>query len=434
MKNNDESIAFLIKNNASVLIILIFAYAVNYFLNLFLAHHLSAESYGDIAVILKLLYFFIPFALLGTDEAGLRFLPEYFRNKEWKKIKGYLQWSHKIILYILILINVINILVFFIILGLEFFNILSWREVHPFFYSIWIIPFFSYVYLQSTYLQVLKKFTLASSIMEIGFPFLLIIILIGFLGFFEKLDVYHVILSMGMACLFLIAIQIVMLVRISPVDLKTYKPQKLKKSWWPASSAMLKGAVLDAGLGAIDIVMLEIFGVDDAQVGEFAAITTITYFLVLFQEAADLIVTPLINVYKNNLHKLQSILNIGNIAKTIPSLIVYLIIIFYGKTLLYFFGEFYVRAYIPLIILATSRLIETLLGFSGLLLFYTKYINHYIKISTIQFVTLIIFYITLIPIYDMFGTVISMFIVNITIKLINNYYVAKDLKLKSYFF
>jgi len=196
---------------------------------------------------------------------------------------------------------------------------------------------------------------------------------------------------------------------------------------------MMKGSLVYTGLGVIDIVMLEILGNKEFQVGQFSAVVTIAGFLLLFNEAINLIFAPLVHSYKDDVKKFQHMLNKGSTIKIIPTVLLYLVMIFFGKNLLGYFGPEYVESYIPLVIIATANFLYTILGFPGILLFYTEHLNKYVSTAIIQLTVVMVLDFLLIPRYQLMGAVIAFAAAEFVTIVLNTYHVRRLMGLRVFY-
>ncbi|ABS77578.1 oligosaccharide flippase family protein [Coxiella burnetii] len=400
----------LFKDNLFVLLCTLAFFVISYFLNVLLARHLSPSDYGDLAVILRLLIFFVPFVLFGTEMTSRRYLPRYLKKGTWPRFKGYLFWSHKIFLRALFIIMTIGFLVVVLALQLDYFGIRNFDEYHPLVFSFWLIPLYAYLFLQSSILQALKKYTRSVIYVGVLFPLLFIALVMALVGWIDQLNVYHVLFSNGLAALFVVGIQTISIKRMLPKSIWHSPMESEQNRWFKASLTMLPVSVVSVGLGAIDIVMLEMLGHSNQDVGEFAVISTISGLMTLVNAAMNVVLSPSFSAYHNEAPALQMLLNKGNLLQFCLSIIIFLIIIFGGPFLLKHFGTYYndPSIYIYLIVRTSVLFIaSTLLAFAPSVLFYSKHVVKMVYLSYLQLAIIVILELILIPSYGIWGAIIG---------------------------
>lgn len=421
---------YLLRNNIFTMLVMIIGYVCSYLMNVFLARHLHAAAYGDISVVLNTIAFSVPFALLGTELSTLQFMPNYILEKNWKKFKGYWQWSNRVVCYTFASCIVLGIIIIWIAWKLDQLGIKRFDEYHPAIYSFWLIPLGAYIYLQSALLNSFRKYTTSIGILSVGFPLLVIILLTAVSVWQPTFNIYLVLGGIGGGYFIVILLQRLAIRWVIPVKLKNFQAEYSSKLWFDSSLAMMKGSIVYVGLVNINIIILEWLGSIERQVGEYAAIVVIVGLLSIANASMNVVLIPLINVFHNKKDQFQKIINSANKIKIIPVCLVYLVILFFGKQLLSHFGEGYVNAYIPLVIIATSNFFWSLFGFSSALLFYSVHPHENIRTAFIQFCLIIILDICLIPYLQLLGTALAVAIPQVIAACLNVYKVHKYLGLK----
>jgi O-antigen/teichoic acid export membrane protein len=437
-----RKIFYLLKSHIIVLLIIILSYAATYGLNLYLAKILTPQDYGDIAVVLQVLVFAVPFALLGTELSMIRYLPKYISEENHSKISGFLRWTLRIYILtsvgILLLGSVLSITLYFIARE----GVSALDKYHTVVHAYWLIPLFALVMLLSQLLQALKRFYLSATFS--GFAFYLFVIgsIALFFSLFESTWIgnyrakFSILLCIGIASLIIIAFQFYSLFRLIPKPYIKVKPTYSHKVWLKSSFEMMFSTVIFAGLMAIDIFMLEILGANEAEVAHFAAIVVIASSMAVFSSAVDMLVNPIISpcIEQENRSHLQSILHIMNSFKVIPALLISLLVIIFGKNLLGHFGKDFVSAYPSLLIMLLGFFWGLCFSSAGPLLLYSGHQKLSVKISVSQLLFIIVFDCIFIPIYQIEGAVTVLTVSIILSSMIRTFFAKKYLKIHTFYF
>lgn len=432
----------LLKSHLTILSIIIFSYITSYFMNVFLSKILSPRDYGNIAVVMQILTFSIPFALLGTELSIVYYLPKYIAEKNYSKTSGYLRWTMQVYLYASLIVFILGTLIALLTFFGQDGSIGLKEQYHIAIYSYWLIPLFALLILLSQLLQAIRHIYLSTSLS--GFAFCLAVI--GFTVLFlfglksRWLHSYSkqliVLLSIGAACLMIIAVQIYSIKKVLPAKLFTAVPSYSRKKWTKHSFEMMSNAVVLSALSAIDIFMIEIFGKNELQVAYFAAILVITTSINVFGSAVNVFITPLISPYisQGNHDHLQSILHITNLFKLLPSFLITLLIFFFGKNLLGHFGEIFKASYPSLIIMGIGFFINLCLSASGLLLIYSGHQKINMVLSLCELLAIIILDYFFIPLYGIIGATLVLSITLVVAALIRCYFANKYLRIRTFYF
>ena len=407
---NIPTFKHLLKDNSYVLLTMFLAYLANYVLNVFLARHLTPTDYADFSVAFGVIKFLVPFALLGTQAAGLRYLPRYSKEKLWSRFKGFMNWSNKVFFVMLVIVIVIATLLVLLAFYLDLAGITSLDAYHPLIYFIWLVPLYAFIALQSAILQSLSRYTRSVIYVSLLFPIALVLFLFTLLRWIEKINIYHVLFLVGITSLLIAGIQTISIKRMLPKEIKKYPPEYEKTRWFKAALTLLQPAALKVGIMTLGLVLLEVLGHSEQIVAEYAVITTIQGFILLIQTSINVVVSPLISAYRTEAAPLQFFVRKANVLQLILGSIVFLFILFAGRFLIDHFGAHYEdpSIYLYLMIISVVSFIGSiLLGLPTTVLLYSKHVVKLIKLAYVQFFLTLILQLVLIPYYSIWGAIIG---------------------------
>lgn len=112
----------IFKDVSLTFVLLMLASILGYIVRILFARNLSTVNYGLFYAIIGLVSFFAIFRTLGTSEALVHFIPKYFKEKNWKKLK----FSINIVFYTQLIIGFVIAALFFIFakpIAIHFFHL-----------------------------------------------------------------------------------------------------------------------------------------------------------------------------------------------------------------------------------------------------------------------------------------------------------------------
>ena len=433
-------ISSILKDHTVILVIIILSYIATYVLNLYLANILKPRLYGDIAIVFQLLLFSMPFALLGTEMSMMHYLPKYFEEKAYPLASGFLRWNLRLFIWTTIAVLGLGFVGAIIATIFDALGHHSFDEYHIVIFSFWLVPLYALIVLLATVLQSLHKTYLSAIFRGFAVTFLILLNIALFLRIFESTWIgdyrrpESIVLCMAIAYVLIIIAQIFIVYRKLPKEVFTAKPHYQNKRWTLHSVEMLGSAIGYTALGAIQIMMLEFFHVSEDAVGYFAAILVIASSLMVFGLAVDTLVNPLISaiIHKNKTH-LQSIIDIVNIFKLAPAILLFIVIIIFGHSLLRHFGKSFVEVYPDLLVLTLGYFAGVCFNSAMPLLLYSDHHMINFKISLAQLAFILIVGSILIPLMGISGAAWSLSLTIILAGCIRTYYVHKFLDIKVLF-
>lgn len=309
---------------------------------------------------------------MGFQASLLRFIPAYRAQQHFGLLRGLLRYSNLLVFAGSILATTFGmILIWF--LG----NRIRWEQRHTFYIAFLLLPMFSLVKLRETGLRALKSVVQSQLLLNIIRPLILVIISVG-LSFFipENIKASSVMTGNLIAVGLVFCIGSVWLSKLLPQDIRDYPAVYKQKEWMKVSLPLLLIVGMSLILKRTDIIMLgAIRGPKEA--GFYSAATNISNLLFFGSMAVNTILAPIISelfhMKKNeDLQRIVAFSARGIFAFTV---IAGILLVIFGKYFLSFFGHTFVVAYIPLLILLSGRIVNSLTGPAGLLMTMTCYHN-----------------------------------------------------------
>ncbi|MEX0962217.1 MAG: polysaccharide biosynthesis C-terminal domain-containing protein [Simkaniaceae bacterium] len=441
LKKDLYLIAGLLRSNGVILALIILSYFATYALNIYLANLLKPVLYGDVSIVFQLLMFSLPFALIGTELSMMHYLPKYFEEKDYEHASGFLRWNLRLLVWATIFILLLGAIIAVFALILERFGYHNIETYHIILFSFWLIPLFAFIVWLATILQTLRRYYWAASFRGFAVSFMIILTIVIFLSLFENSwigaykRVWSILLCIGIAYFVIILIEILTIYYKLPHEIYHVEPKFLKKNWFKHSFEMLGSFVGYTALAAIEIMLIEVVGENESMVGHFASIIVIGSSVMVFALAVDIFVNPHISslVHKNKVH-LQSILDIVNLFKLIPGLIISLFILFFGQWLLEHFGKGFEGAYPALLILLVGYLAGLALGSAMPVLIYSGHHILNFKISLWQLAVITLLSLILIPLFGIEGAALSLSLTILFSGVLRSIFVRKYLDINIFFF
>ena len=424
----------LISHSILAISIIIFGYICRYLANVLLARYLHAEAYGDFSVIFNIMLFGAIGLLLGMDDATLKFIPEYIADKKWRYVAGYLK-RNTIIIKLTSLISIFLgmlatfILFLFIRTGYTILNI-----YYPYALTLWIIPLLAIITFQTKLLRSLRYLTWSLLFYNV-FPYILFALgIILAIQTHTEITLLRSVLIFGIGLL-LVSIAQYSFIKIAlPQEIRSHEPMFLNKRWFTVSIHLMISNLVFVGISSIDLIILEILGHSEVEVGIFAAILVIANSMLLINISINIIISPLIAILAKRKAQLQSLANMTNWLLTFPTLIMAILIIAFGKTLLSHFGHDFSQGYYVLVIVICGYVVAISTNLSSVLLKYTEHQRATVNINMLALLIMIVIELFSVPRYGFYGAAIGLAVARCLICILNIYTAKNFLKMRSFFF
>jgi O-antigen/teichoic acid export membrane protein len=383
-------------------------FIVNYLLNIILARHLSAASYGDFSVVIRVVTLCATIGLFGVNVSVVRFLPAYLSQAKATFAHGLLRWNLRIVSIVTLSITLLGAILATTLVIMDKLGYTELNNYHPVVFAFWLIPLYVYTLFFGKVLQSDAQPKLSLTTINIGSTALEIIFIFVAMFFYKTLSIYFILFMVGMAHMLIILFQLWATYRTTYHKVNQHKPEYESKQWLTYSIEMLaNNIILYLGI-SINLVMLEILGKREEDVGIFAAILTIQGIVFLINRGINTIVLPKISANIGDISALQKVLNKSNLMQLLISLPVMILVLVYSKNILAMFNPQFTTATLSLDISMVTAFISLLFSFCGSLLLYSGFEKVEIKIN-IAFVAIsVAFNFILIPKYQLLGAAIAM--------------------------
>lgn len=141
------------------------------------------------------------------------------------------------------------------------------------------------------------------------------------------------------------------------------------QEWKHASLGLWVLGIIQTGAPNLAVILIGLVMSPETTAGLFAAIKAAN-LLNFFLLAANIVVAPQISRlwHNNQTRQVERISAMVTIGATIPTLLLFLIYVFFGHWLLNLFGEGFEKSYPSLLILSFGQLLSTLCGQTGILM------------------------------------------------------------------
>lgn len=276
-----SKIIFSLKNLvlASAFMLVVFS------LNMFLANHLGAESYGNVQVGLFMLIFATSTAILGSQISREMYESKHIRDKKKKNILRYTHWLFSFLYYPVRLTILIIFLIAIVLGGLHFSGLAA---PHISFYLLLLTPITAAILILANIIYINHKTAIAQTILKI-LPGLFLIIILMNIAYLAQIQIaeYHILIALFFCYAFTLLVTVNLLFKSIPsLKLKNFTnvvPLTIK---WDEHSVQLMISTIILKLFMIaPLLIAEISFVNEANVGIFAAYLIVSTFLYVISSA-----------------------------------------------------------------------------------------------------------------------------------------------------
>ncbi len=393
----------LVKGTIGSYSLKILSTALNFIAGVLLARLLGVEGFGIYTYSITLVVFLGVFALLGQPTLLVRYIAVYHARLSWELARGLLSLSNRVVAFSSISIALMAAFFAGIIKGF------GSTDFFVFSLALVLLPIISLSNHRQAAMKGLKKVVTGQLPETLVKPLLISASLTAAYIMFSKAFSVYTALYINIASSFIAYIAgAALLRRVTPHELRN-APKRYDTDLWIKSSMPF---LLISGLQIInssaDILMLGILR-GAAETGVYAVAVRISNLILFFLVSVGITASPMIaGLYaKNEINKLQRLLT--NSAKlvfliTIP---IAALAIVYSNFILGMFGEDFIVARSPLIILCAGLAITSFFGISGhlaLMIGIEKEIATIIALSSVLNITLNLL---LIPKYGAIGAAIA---------------------------
>jgi O-antigen/teichoic acid export membrane protein len=396
----------LVRNGIGSLILKAAYILLSFVITVTLARTLGANGYGVYAYIFALVSLLSIPAEFGLPQLVIRETAKALARQEWGAIQGVWRWAGKITAVLTVAL-VLGAGVAVLIWGDRF----SHEQLLTFFWGLALVPLVALGDLRGAALCGLNRVIqgqLPEQALRPGFYILLI------LGAAFVLSVGKFTPSMAMSLQVLTAalafiIGAWLLWRATPLEVRQAKPVYEARHWLASTLPL----AFISGLGLINsytsIVILGLF-VISSEVGTYRVADQMSQMVSVGLTVINMVAAPQIaRLYavgdKARLQRLATASARVVLALTLPLMVIFLLL---GKPLLKLvFGAEFVPAYGPLSILALGQLVNSAMGFVGLLLIMTGHEQDAVRATVIASAGNIVLNLVLIPLWGSKGAALA---------------------------
>lgn len=401
----------LVEASYVTMAVIVVSFLARYGVNILLANHLKVEAYGDYAAMINVVFFAGTMLLLGSDEAALRFIPEYVYKRDWTRVSGYIKHHLKLILLLSVVVVTFMFLIATVLYLLSRAGINTFFDYHPILFAIWFAPMFALVVFQAKLLRSLHKVAWSLLTFKI-LPYLLMAFgIFLFTAEGSVLTMYQALMVYGTGLFVVVVAQFILLLAALPYEVDFSKAEYQKRKWFAVSTAIMFASLIFAGVTTIDLLLLEMLGPNEAQVGILAAVLTISSGVLTMPLALNAVIAQRVRVLvrRQNHAYLQKYANICNYIIAPPIILVAIAIIVCGKALLGHFGHAFISGYdVLVVVIIILGGLSMLTAFGRPLLQYSGRHKQLVYANVVALIVMVIVDIVAMPFYGIYGAVLSM--------------------------
>jgi len=420
------------QDNLRYVVIVLIGYVLNYGLHTLLARYLPPHEYGDFSVMLTTLGIIVLIIQFGTGGTILKNLSASLAIKDYAATKSYIFWHSKLITILSIISVIVGFALMVLLFILDTFKYTQLDYLHPITLVFFLAPAAVFLNLCNAILLA-KKRTFASLIPDKIFRNILIIFVLGiFIAIGAQIGAHDALLAFAVSLILLLIFQLYKLKDFYASVIKTNSRVTIDNKWRSQSVKFFFVTILNASSYIAGMLLLELFGNDEADVGIYAAIYIIFSLMGLFVMVLDKMKYPtIVALYqKKNSQAIQALINRLLVFKILLCMPIYIIIIVFGKNLLGLFNPLFVNGYLALIIMVSAYFFTLFDFMSKGVLSYCNEQTLNTRIRAIEVAYSIIVTAVLVYNYQLSGLAIAFASKLLLFSIVRLYFVRKHLGLK----
>lgn len=346
----------LMRGGLGVLALRLFSIGLALLSSVVLARALGVEQYGIYSYVLATVTLLVVPAQFGLTTLIIRETAQSEVYKNWSNMLGVWRWSTK---------NALSLSLLFAVIGITVIYVIDDYRKIVFITGFFLIPIIALNSLRSAALQGLRKVVLSqlpeNFIKPVLFIVLMLAVWLGFGGADANTAMIFQLLSTAVAFI----IGAAMLNKLRPEQTKRkITPTYEKKKWRKAVLPMAFADGVSVVNTQADIIMLGML-TTSVQVGYYSIAATGAILIMVSVNVLVLIAMPyVVRLHEQNNRKslcavITNVSRIGFII-SLPICFVYLLV---GElSISFFYGEEYLEAYLPLVILSLAYLFKSSFG------------------------------------------------------------------------
>jgi O-antigen/teichoic acid export membrane protein len=367
----------------------LFCYVVTYLINIVGSHILGVHLYGVYSSIVFSLGILANFCFLGFDDALLKYLPNYLRDKNWQLVAGYLGLFIKRILSVNVVFIVGAIIAIIIIQQHEQ---IALTGHYGWILFLWVIPFIASVIFLGNYLEAIGKNNTALFVETTLQPLLLLLLIAGLWLFHQQITLLKFLIVFAVANVLAVIISFTMIFKNMIHILIKHRPQYANLVWTKSSVQLFFLNISSEYLGSIVIITSAWFSKNNSDPGLLTAIIIICALFWAVNDGAKMLLTPEISIAttNNSSPSLRRLLWRSLLLNAIPMLIFLVLIFCYGKVWLTHFGLDYQQGYYGLLIIGTAVIFNIICTPVLWILEYSKDLSKTMYSSILSFILVVV--------------------------------------------
>lgn len=324
-----------------------------------IARVLDVSSYGLFATVMAWIQVLAMVALLGSNHLLLRFVPAYVAAEDWPHLRGLIKHCQRVSIGLGIALFV----------GCGAILAISHERIASdtrwaFLIGMAILPVAALSLQRQAILRGLHRVAVALTPELLVRPACLILAVASLAWVFEiRLGAPHVLAVSALMLILAFGLGQYWLRQSMPAQTYASPARSLTHDWIKIALPLFLIAVLQLLIVRLDIMLLGILQGHDAA-GHYAAASRVADLIVFALASANVIVAPLIAGLhaRNDLAGMQRMLTLLAWGVTLFTLPLVLVVVFWGRPILGFFGMGYDVAYVSLLILVGGQVVNALSG------------------------------------------------------------------------
>lgn len=370
LRYNTGHRAILVRGAIGSFVVKIFAVAIAFALHILLARLLGANQYGIYVYTLTCVNIMVILSMLGLNNSLVLLAAAYKAQQKWDMLRGIFRRSTQTVITVSVLIGLIGGIVVWCIR-----DHISSDQTITFYIALTALPILTLAKLQEVGLRSIKSVIKSGLLLGVIHPLLVAaMVCIFFFCLRRSIFANQVMIVTFIAAVITFSTGRLWVARALPDSVRETRPVYADRIWLKMSLPLLliDGAYLL--LSRVDMIMIgAILGTKEA--GIYAAASRIVILVTLGLLAANTIIAPLIaELYSTgNIKDLQRIVILAARGTFVFTLVACVGLGITGKYILALFGQSFIVAFFPLLILLTGRLISTLSGPVEYLMVMTRY-------------------------------------------------------------
>jgi O-antigen/teichoic acid export membrane protein len=358
-----------------------------------LARKLGADTYGVFSFVLSLCWMLASLVTLGWPTAIMRFTPQYRAEKKFGLLRGSLIRAHQIIFIASVLSAVI---LYFISLWFSASNKFSINIG----YSAILLPVMAFVILRK---RVFQGFGYVKSSI-IPDEVILPLFVISGMWIFSVTSASGLISTYFCASTLILMGSIFWFLQCLPLKIRNASPEYKTGYWMKVALPMVFGGFSQIIMNRIDVFLLGFF-LDMKFVGIYSLSSRIALLNVFVMTAVNTIGAPMLAsaFYSGSHEKFRSIMSTTRKWCIFGSLPLFLLMVFFPKYILSFFGSEFSQGTLILKILAAGQFVNAATGLVGSALVMTGREWVFFRITALAAIANLIGNLLVIPLWGVLG-------------------------------